>query len=232
MQPRRLLCPLREVVFHVTNSGYSSLPLPCPTDACEDRELAGVSAPEPSFRLLGVEEAADRVDRGRLLFELPALAASSLVNRRDTAAGRSATGSSISAPSSASDSSSSCSAPSPSICLSSILLPRYCTHSSSTCARLNGWRCSKLATRHSKAYAQCACVAIRWLHRLWPKDNVLYSAWVHVLTLAARHQKQGAELARTHILARDQIRSQYTFIMWATFSSNVWPSACRQMQYR
>lgn len=63
----------------------------------EDRELAGVSTPDPLRRPLGVDEVVDLIDK-RLLLELAALAALalSLCKSWEMAAGRATAGSSAS----------------------------------------------------------------------------------------------------------------------------------------
>lgn len=83
MQPRKLLFPLRDTVFHVTNSGCSSFrPHRLrPSEKIEERELAGVSTPDPLRCPLSVDEVVDLVD-GRLLFELAALVALTLSLRK------------------------------------------------------------------------------------------------------------------------------------------------------
>ena len=76
MQPRRLLYPLLDTVFHVMNSGCSSVLSRRllakenneERDLTELVELAGVSVPDA-----GVDDVVDLVE-GRLLDELAALA--------------------------------------------------------------------------------------------------------------------------------------------------------------
>ena len=162
IHPLKLLYPLLDTVFHVTNSGYSSVLFRrlLANEKREDRdlielvELAGVSVPEPLFWM---DEVVDRVD-GRLLDELEALA--SRFRSLEIAAGRAVGGSSASAISASSSSCSSSEGLSSSSVTSSPLLMRCCCHSSLSWAKPSGWRCSKLAERHSKQKAQCAWVAI------------------------------------------------------------------------
>lgn len=70
MHPRKLLCPLLDTVFHVTNKGCSSSALLRPNKEVlelELMELAGVALPDPLLPLFA-EDFPELVD-GRLLLD-------------------------------------------------------------------------------------------------------------------------------------------------------------------
>lgn len=126
--------------------------------------MAGVSS--VPLLPLGVEEAVERVE-GRLLCELDSLPPRDRWRRRDIAAGfaldvwdcagaGAASSASVMSASPAFSSSRESASPSSGSTSLSAFGSWYCDHRSSTCAKLRGWRCSKLAARHSKAYAQWA----------------------------------------------------------------------------
>lgn len=156
IQPRSRLSPEREIVFHVTNNGCSSSSSSSPSLSVKFVELLlwlvrllGVSLLGPlgvELALCRLEELADEGGEARI---------------RDIAAGLYEPSADTDADA---DASAACSACSASVSSSSsevvVGSELYFAQRCSTWARVREGRFSRLATRLSKQYAQCACVAM------------------------------------------------------------------------
>lgn len=161
IQPRSRLSPEREIVFHVTNNGCSSSSSSSASLSVKFVELLlwlvrllGVSLLGPlgvELALCRLEELADEGGEARM---------------RDIAAGlyEPSADADTDADADASAACSACSACSASVSSSSsevvVGSELYFAQRCSTWARVREGRFSRLATRLSKQYAQCACVAM------------------------------------------------------------------------